>query len=736
MVMIQEEALLSGLAFRGCDKHTKPKWNSSKWPPFLDGGRDDYASVVVDHAEKQHQTVVVIAGVDEADGTNCVCLLNVGEETKKWRKGPALNGPRTNHAAVVCNGGVYAIGGYNDRKKLDTIERIDVEDLLQVPSSNNSKKWTTLNCRLSTERDDSPGAAAVHNRFIVVAGGQNSAWEVLSSVDIIDTTMKDQHTVIAGPSLSVPRCFCGMAAIGSCLYVVGGGSNKKNELLDSVEYLEFTCSENASSLFPSTSSWTIHETLVLPEPLSVNAVAKVGKCMIVAGTEDNVLVQVLDTQRNVVWSLPTCGDGDDDYCTMVSTSRGIMAIAYDGTSTTIPLVSERDASIPVDVSNKLAPEISIPIDFYNMLVEIGDGDDEDIIFKVHDLALLISNVHELKIFCTFLNYLRRTSQVDNKDWQRYMLKALKEMAKTTDSMNHDDRTIFGLVINNCCRDKVKIDACRVQHPVSGSSSSKTWSSEVDFRKQLAKIDIRVGVIHPHSNGSPSLCREDRSDCNDHDFLDRCKKLGCSVKEMRKALEQQNYKTAAVAAICSVLNALSFDTVWHEDCGRHVVSQSALCQIVDFGDVTHICSIVDQIGDKLLQDACDVGRSIIQRASVSSVSDPSEQQGVDLVTALGLLANESKKLKESAGHDEAVTVLALVVTAALCCNQDGTLSILDMDSGPGPSSTSLLAHKSGTISTTPMVDGASTPFDDDSIRGANQVEERLSLQGQHESKLKH
>ena len=206
--------------------------------------------------------------------------------------------------------------------------------------------------------------------------------------------------------------------------------------------------------------------------------------------------------------------------------------------------------------------------------------------------------------------------------------------------------------------------------------------------------------------------------------------------MRKALEQHNYKTAAVATICSVLNALSFDTVRNEDCGRHVVSQSALCQIVDFGDVAHICSVVDQIGDKRLQHACDVGRSIIQRALVSSLSDPSKQQRVDLVTALGLLANESKKLKESEGHVEAVTVLALVVTAALCCNQDGTLSILDMDSVPGPFSMSLLASKSGTISTTPSGAGASTRFDDDSIRGVDQVEERLSLQGQYESKPQH
>ena len=112
-----------------------------------------------------------------------------------------------------------------------------------------------------------------------------------------------------------------------------------------------------------------------------------------------------------------------------------------------------------------------------------DERNDESIFKVHDLALLVSNVHELKLFYTFLNYLRRSSQVDDKDWHRYISKALKETAMTTDSMNHDDRTIFGQVTNQCRRDGVKLDACTVQHSVSGSSSSKTWSSEVDFRKQ-------------------------------------------------------------------------------------------------------------------------------------------------------------------------------------------------------------------------------------------------------------
>ena len=304
---LQELALQSGLGFSNFDD-SDPKWDTKDWPPFWGGTRNHHASVVLVHPDKKTEAIVVIGGRQNLNSVDSVLLLNVGEETKKWREGPPLKVPRSYHAAVVCNDGVYAIGGYGGRNALDTIERIDVEDLLRKPSTNNSKKWTTLKCRLSTERDDWPGAAAVHNRFIVVAGGRNRASGVLSLVDIIDTTVKDQHTVIAGPSLSVPRTFCGMSVVGHCLYVVGGHNNR--ESLNSVEYLEFSSDHNdtmiAQSIFPSSSTWTIHSHLVLSQPRYQHAITTVGSCLIIAGgcNKSSGSVEVLDSKNNVVWPLP------------------------------------------------------------------------------------------------------------------------------------------------------------------------------------------------------------------------------------------------------------------------------------------------------------------------------------------------------------------------------------------------------------------------------------------------
>ena len=136
---------------------------------------------------------------------------------------------------------------------------------------------------------------------------------MLSSVDIIDTAVTGQHTVIAGPPLNVGRCYFGMATIGNCLFAVGG-SDGDDKRLASVEYLEFnsasvpTNNVNAHSLFPVNSNWTIHESLVVSQSPFFRsvAVASIGKCLIVAGAFKDSFdtVEVLDTERNVVWNLP------------------------------------------------------------------------------------------------------------------------------------------------------------------------------------------------------------------------------------------------------------------------------------------------------------------------------------------------------------------------------------------------------------------------------------------------
>ena len=295
-------------------------------------------------SKPQEEIVVVVGGEKKGESaTNSVhLLLNATEKSncRQWIEGPAMNEARSCHAAVVCNGSVYVIGGHNYRRSfLNTIERIDMIDLLSPKNLDKKNQWETLTCRLSHKRATC-SAVAIQNRYIVVVGGCGKFQRALASVEIIDTVQQSQPYLFPGPPLNVPRCYVGMTVIGSCIYVVGGVSlDFEAEGLKSVEYLKLSdsrCVEtrnNATSLFPSTLSWAIHEELALSESRWGHAVARVGSCVVVSGgwprSSQPVLqsVEIMDTKCNKVWKMVPEMTVPRRYHNMVALSTGIICIS-------------------------------------------------------------------------------------------------------------------------------------------------------------------------------------------------------------------------------------------------------------------------------------------------------------------------------------------------------------------------------------------------------------------------
>ena len=334
---LKQQAKQSGLAFLDSDNNSlAPNWNTNDWPPLLGGWRRHHDSVVLDHPEQDNnaQTVVVLGGYKQNQGlTNSVLLMNLAEKTKQWREGPPLNSNRAYHAAVICSGGVYVLGGHNGSSRLNKIERIDVANLCSESiESSTRNQWTALTCRLSTERDEC-SAVAVHNRYIVVIGGSNGNF--LSSVDIIDTAAPSNHTVIVGPSMTVPRSGCASAVVGDRIFVVGGLTGYNLEDFKSVEYLEIhdfpgnETMDTASAVFTSSRRWTSHNEVNLSIGRCIHAIVAVGSCLIVMG---GILapetVEVVDTRRNTVWTFPQL-TGSRYSCSAVVHSRGIAVISGD-----------------------------------------------------------------------------------------------------------------------------------------------------------------------------------------------------------------------------------------------------------------------------------------------------------------------------------------------------------------------------------------------------------------------
>ena len=342
---LQKQAWQSGLVL--LDDET-PEWNFEDWPSLEGEGRYRHASVVLNHTDNnQEQTVVVLGGYRTGQGElDSILVLNLAESNKQWREGPRMNQKRDGHAAVVCNGGIYVMGGDNGGSDLNCMERIDANDLLRsslTTTTTHESSWTALTCRLSTHRFGCC-AVAVHNRYIVVMGGHNNDG-YSSSVDIIDTS---NHTVIEGPSMTVPRQLCGSAVIGHRIFVVGGWND--NGHLDSVEYLDYatpldsdgTKKETGSTFISFSSTWITHPDLVLSNPRDSCAMVAVGSCLVVAGERGNPTIDVLDTNRNRVWNLSPFGNDHNrrEGCSMVTVANQVAVIGgwRNPTCVTLPLM--------------------------------------------------------------------------------------------------------------------------------------------------------------------------------------------------------------------------------------------------------------------------------------------------------------------------------------------------------------------------------------------------------------
>ena len=338
---LKEQAWQSGLVLL----EETAQWNFEDWPPLEGGWRYRHASVVIEHPDTDNdnnhkrQTVVVLGGRKQRQGTtNTVLVLNLAESNRQWREGPTMNKSRDGHAVVVCNGGIYVVGGYREGSCLNCMERINVKDLLQsslITSTMHESHWTTLTCRLSTPRWGCC-AVVVHNRYIVVVGGVNDRF--LSSVEIIDAS---NHTVIEGPSLTVPRRACSSAVVGHRIFVVGGCN--EHGYADSVEYLDNTTpcdsdeteKETGSTFISFSPTWTTHSELRLSNTRSSCAM---GSFLVVAGGSRQA-VKVLDMHRNRVWNLPPFGNRRDG-CTMVTVANQVAVIGggFNPTCGTLPLL--------------------------------------------------------------------------------------------------------------------------------------------------------------------------------------------------------------------------------------------------------------------------------------------------------------------------------------------------------------------------------------------------------------
>ena len=318
------------------------------------------------------------------------------------------------------------------------------------------------------------------------------------------------------------------------------------------------------------------------------------------------------------------------------------------------------------ISGKMAgsvqePELYVPYVFFEKLV-----DAEDVDMKLHELSLLISHLSQLKVFYTYLNHLRRCKKLIDEDWQRYSVNALHQTSRKISVSDSASIEILEGIIS-----LFRKDGIFVNENIMRSIGINSTSSNMETKLELS--EFRVGQILPM--GIPQTAKT----ASGYPVLMHVQALGRSLKELLSAFEARDDNHVAVAVICSILNALSFGGPERFHYGAKLSSvNSVLDEIVDYGDVDHICSVVDRSGNEGLQQVCKEGLYIVDRArtvETNHANSGEEKSGGTqwLVSVMGLLANGVTKLVRETtkvGSDvgakklEAVRILALIVTAKM------------------------------------------------------------------------
>ena len=294
------------------------------WPQMMEDNRQVHGTVLVS-STKHHQasvnpncfqcsTALVVLGGEinstksgrSKEQTNSVRLLEIPTDPSdfpKWRDGPPMNRPRSRFDAVVCNGAVYAIGGRN----VATIERIEINDLLDESTANLSQKWYNVSCQLS-RMSRYGNATVLQDRYIVfiASRGHDLHIDLQHSVDIMDTS---NHTLvtICAPQESVPRCRrpryrLSTAAIGNKVYIVSG--HQRVSAPKSVEYIEFDIPESSpDQIHPKILSWNEEQDILVTVPRQDYMSVAVGSKIVVYGGSCRRL-EVIDLERRRVSALP------------------------------------------------------------------------------------------------------------------------------------------------------------------------------------------------------------------------------------------------------------------------------------------------------------------------------------------------------------------------------------------------------------------------------------------------
>ena len=272
--------------------------------------------------------------------------------------------------------------------------------------------------------------------------------------------------------------------------------------------------------------------------------------------------------------------------------------------------------------------------------------------RLSELTLLIPHVHEMKIYYTFLNHLFWSGLIDEDDRERFTVQALRQTAKT--SLTCEEACgVFETILHKCWNDGT-VDEQTFQALLKQPILSTTMANGFpDIRQHLARHDFCVWQVMENVT-------------RDQQRYERLQLLRGSLNQLNLALHEDEYHRVATAAMCSILNAccVGVDLNGGDKNDDATAVTFAFSQIVDYGDVGHIGSVLTAIGSPSLVRTLDQAIATAERSMLSQETFQDEVEQIKRNT--GLVGFQSDLILKNVQESEKdfQTLLALIVTAKL------------------------------------------------------------------------
>jgi len=664
------------------------------------------------HAAAALGNNIYVAGGVEESTAEC---YNV--KTQQWNEIKSMSTERQAAAAVSLGNSIVVMGGYNATcGSLSSAEHY----------STTSRQWSGFPSM--NEARIGCAAAILSEKIFVVGGEDRNIGEALRSGEEYDPNTGVWSSI---PPMHHKRAYCAAAVLDSQIYVVGGYNG--NERLSSIEVYN-----------PTTRCWSLLSNMNLKRS-SCAAVSLHGKLIVVGGYDEGgkhlAVCEAYDPTTCQWSSIPTmqtgrCGcaavavevDGtlyvmggraisanEDQHLESIKLQQK-MVKRYNNKMNKVGMASAVLNVATLGIAGTLfeaamVPTISDVIDFgdisnkqttmgvirdndgndlssmetlkilprpqqcssNNFVVKLFEKDDRNVLFKCEELMNIVEDVHQMKFLYTYTNSSYRMKTITQEDRKRYITGSLEKVASSTTC--REAIAIFKQILDKAKQDGIINDheyysvesKAVVAHVGAAPFVKEIWESIHNIQTRVVTLENRVDVLDSKVKSLEQVSTN----------------IVESLSMLQKGIRRKQKIEAVTGLMSAVLNGISLGIAGSVAQG---VMASAIGNIVDFGDISHIQTVIKSFDDVRVQEAFQSGIDVVCNATVEEAF----QTGIDYVanSADNSLYTASKRSRTKlhndfmAAADEGNLLFPIVVAAQLIAQAETGQLIAQAETGAG------------------------------------------------------